>query len=200
MNKCLICFESVEETINNFKVCKRCKDKLRVIEKIIYVDNVEVLILYLYEDFFKQILYRYKGCYDIALRGVFLNGYLVKLKRKYKNRKIVCAPSFSKDDENRGFNHVEEIAKLLDLDIIRCLKKNKNYKQSDQKMIDRGHIQNIIEIDKSKINDKDRLLIIDDVTTSLSTLKTIIGLLSTNVDKKALIIASSCRFMENENI
>jgi len=75
----------------------------------------------------------------------------------------------------------------------------KNYKQSDQSFDKRSDIQNIIEIDKTKINDKDRLLIIDDVTTSLSTLKTIIRLLATNVDKKALVIASSCRFMENEN-
>jgi len=199
MNKCLICFKSVEETIVPSKICNRCKNKFRAIEKTIYIEGVEVLILYLYDDFFKQILYRYKGCYDVALKDVFLNNYLVKLKRKYRNRKIICAPSFSESDEIRGFNHVEEIAKLLGLEIIKCLKKMKNYKQSDQSFDKRSDIQNIIEIDKTKINDKDRLLIIDDVTTSLSTLKTIIRLLATNVDKKALVIASSCRFMENEN-
>ncbi len=198
MNRCLVCFKKVEETLSNNCVCNKCLAKLTIIYKTIIVDNVECLILYEYNDFFKEILYRYKGCYDIELRKVFLTNFLAKLKRKYKGRKIICAPSDYQDDLIRGFNHVIEVAKLLKMDIVDCLSKTKKYKQSDQKYKNRKNIHKYIKIDKNKINREDKILIIDDVTTSLSTIKAIIHLLPTNVDKKVLILASNCRFMENE--
>ena len=80
------------------------------LEKRVILDGVEVFILYKYNDFFKEILYRYKGCYDEELKNAFLNNFLMKLSYKYRNRKIVCAPSYYKDDITRGFNHVKEIA------------------------------------------------------------------------------------------
>ena len=78
MNKCLICFNSVEETIVPLKVCKSCINRFEVMEKTILLDKVEVLILYKYNDFFKEILYRYNGCYDYLLKDAFLNNYIVK--------------------------------------------------------------------------------------------------------------------------
>ena len=200
MNRCLICFKNVEETINNNHVCNDCLKQLEVIEKVIKIDGKECLILYKYNDFFKDVLYRYKGCFDYALKDVFLTNYILKLKFKYRRRKIVCAPSYFRDDKKRGFNHVKEISKLLNLEVIDCLEKVKNYKQSDQKMNERYHIQNVIRIDKTKLKGVKRVLIVDDVTTSLSTLKTIIRLLPTNIDIKILVLASNCRFVENKKI
>lgn len=200
MNRCLICFGVIEETINNNYVCKKCLAKFEVIEKKILVDKREVFILYGYNDFFKELLYRYKGCYDMELKNAFLNNYLFRILCKYKGRKIICAPSYYKDDEKRGFNHIKEIAKVINLEIIDCLKKNKNYKQSDQKFNERKEVKNIIKIDKTKLKGVKRVLILDDVTTSLSTLKTIIRLLPTDIDAKGLVLASNCRFMENENV
>ena len=137
---------------------------------------------------------------SVVLKDAFLTNYLFKLKFKYRKRKIICAPSYFKENQKRGFNHVLEIAKLLDLEIIDCLRKTKNYKQSDQKMNERYQIQNVIKIDKIKLKGVKRVLLIDDVTTSLSTLKTIIRLLPTNIDVKVLVLASNCRFMKNENV
>ena len=117
---------------------------------------------------------------------------------KYKGRKIICAPSYIEDDKRRGFNHVKEIAKNLNLKFIDCLAKESKYKQSNKKLKDRGLIQKNIKIDKKAINDKDKLLIVDDVATSLSTIKAIIHLLPTKNDKKVFVLASNCRFMENE--
>ena len=84
MNRCLICFGPVEETINNNFVCKKCILKFEVIEKEIIIDSVPVYILYSYNDFFKELLYRYKGCYDEELKNAFLSNYLFKLSLKYK--------------------------------------------------------------------------------------------------------------------
>ena len=198
MNRCLICFNNLEESLGNKSVCNKCLSKFNPIEKTFYYMGIEIFILYEYNDFFRQILYRFKGCFDSELKKAFLNNYLNNLKRKYKGRKVVCAPSYIDDDKKRGFNHVREIAKNLKLEFIDCLKKDSPYKQSNKKIKDRILIQENIKIDKSKINAKDRLLIIDDVATSLSTIKSIIHLLPTKIDKKVLILASNCRFMENE--
>ena len=198
MNRCLICLEKKEESLISKKVCNKCLAKFKRIEKRIVVLGVETLILYEYDDFFKELLYRYKGCYDYLLKDAFINDYLHILKQKYKNRKVIVAPSYIQEDRKRGFNHVYEIAKCLKLEIVDCLFKSENYKQSSVDYNKRNQVQKIIKIDINKINSKDKILIIDDVTTSLSTLKSIIHLLPTNIDKKALILASNCRFMENE--
>ena len=188
----------MSENINNNYVCNKCLSKFKIVEKTIYFQGVEIFILYEYNDFFRQTLYRYKGCYDIELRKAFLSEYIFKLKNKYKGRKIICAPSYIEDDKRRGFNHVKEIAKNLNLKFIDCLAKENKYKQSNKKLKDRGLIQKNIKIDKKAINDKDKLLIVDDVATSLSTIKAIIHLLPTKNDKKVFVLASNCRFMENE--
>lgn len=198
MNRCLICFGTIQETLNHNCVCNKCLSKFKIIEKVLYYKGKEIFILYEYNDFFRELLYRYKACYDKDLKDAFLTNYLNKLKHKYKGRKIICAPSSEKDDRKRGFNHVKLIFESLKLKQIDCLKKTKNYKQSDQKYADRVNIQKIIKIDKTKINPKDKLLIVDDVTTSLSTIKAIIHLLPTKIDIKVLVLASNCRFMENE--
>ena len=198
MNRCLICFGNVEQTLNDNKVCNTCISKFKQINRKIYYKGIEIYILYEYNDFFRELLYRFKGCYDNELKKAFLNNNLLYLKTKYRKRKVICAPSYYKDDKMRGFNHVREIASVLGLKIINCLEKNKQYKQSDQKMCNRKDIQKVIKIDKTKIKCNDRLLIVDDVTTSLSTIKAIIRLLPTKSDIKVLVLASNCRFMENE--
>jgi ComF family protein len=198
MNRCLVCFQAKEESLTNKCVCNKCLSKFKVIEKTIHYKGIEIFILYEYNDFFKQLLYRFKGRCDYDLKDAFLNDFLLKIKNKYKKRKVICAPSFFKDDEIRGFNHVKEISKCLKLEYIDCLKKEKSYKQSSRKLKDRASIQEVIKIDKTKINEKDKLLIVDDVATSLSTIKAIIHLLPTRNDKKVFVLASNCRFMENE--
>ena len=198
MNRCLICFKTVEFSLTRKKVCNRCLSEFEIINKQLVIDDVEVLIIYKYNDFFKELLYRYKGCYDYLLKNAFFNDEVTRLKKKYKGRKIICAPSSKKSDKKRGYRHVKEIAKLLDLEIIDCLSKKKEYKQSDQKYEDREKIQNVIQIDKKKVKGIKKVLIMDDVTTSLSTIRTIIRLLPTEIDKKVLILASNCRFLENE--
>ena len=78
MNRCLICFSQIEETFNNKSICIRCKKGFEVIEKRFMFESTEVVVLYKYNDFFKDLLYRYKGCYDKELKNEFLNDYLLK--------------------------------------------------------------------------------------------------------------------------
>ena len=88
-NNCLICFNSLYEEISiksifsiNQCICDRCLDKFISINKTQFINGVETLFLYNYNDFFKTLLYQYKGCYDVELKDVFLY--------KYKNFISVC--------------------------------------------------------------------------------------------------------------
>ncbi len=202
MNRCLVCNEILQDNFNSIfssnRMCYNCFNKLKRRNKKFKIKGENGLVLYYYNDFFKDILFRYKGCYDYVLKDVFLEYNLEKLKRKYKGYTLVLAPSNKDSEEKRNFNHLENIFLSLNLPIIKCFKKTKKWKQSDHKYEERANIQNVIKIDKSMLNGVKRVLIVDDVLTSGSTIKTLISLLPTNIDKKVLVLSSNCRFLKNE--
>ena len=144
------------------------------------------------------MLYQYKACYDIELKDVFLYKYKKIINKKYKNYVVIYPPSNKSENLKRGFIHIKEITSCLKLKSVDMFIKNKEYKQSDQKFMDRNQIQNIICL-KNKI-DKQKYLIVDDVYTSGNTLKTIIHLLNKNgiknEDIKAIILSKKSDFVE----
>ena len=160
--------------------------------------HITVEILYFYDDYFRDVLYRYKGCYDYVLKDIFLSYKLTSLKRKYKGYSIVLAPSNKSDEIKRSFNHLEGIFSCLKLPIIKCFKKVKKWKQSDKKFIERRDVQKVIKIDKTCLKGVKRVLIVDDVLTSGSTIKTLISQLPSSIDKKVLILSSNCQIQSNE--
>lgn len=198
-NNCLICFKELEDEIsfaNLFSyriICDKCLNSfkhLNIFEKILGID---VWFLYSYNDFMKKLIYQYKGCYDLALKDVFLYYYRAKIQKKYRKYTIIFPPSNENEDKKRTFLHIEEIVKTLKMKYEILFYKNQEYKQSSQKFKDRKNIEKIIEIKKNIENKK--YLIIDDIYTSGSTLKTIIKILLKNNVKKenisALIIAKT---------
>lgn len=206
-NICLICFKNLNEEVSLFsffklnqKVCLSCLKKFEVINKSILFNRVEVTFLYEYNNFIKTLIYQYKGCYDIKLKEVFLYQFYKQIKRKYKGYTIIFPPSFKDDDLKRGFNHIEEIVKTLNMKYEKLFYKCINYKQSSQKYVDRKDIKKIIKIKEDVAITNKKYLIIDDIFTSGSTLKTIIDLLINNRVKreniKALIIAKTSKNVE----
>jgi len=203
MNRCLICDNVIQENFNSlvsesYKICYECFNEFKVRNSKFLIDGIEGCILYYYDDFFKDILYKYKGCYDYVLKDVFITYNLNYLRKKYKKYSIVLAPSNKESEEKRGFSHLEEIFKCFKLPIIKCFYKSKNWKQSDKKLSERKEIQKVIKIDKSCLKGVKRVLIVDDVLTSGSTIKTMISQLPSNIDKKVLVLSSNCRILANE--
>ena len=203
MSNCLICDGIIEESfcslLSSFNgVCYNCYDKFKRRNDSFCINGVEGEVLYYYDEFFRDVLYRYKGCGDYLLKDAFLVGKIKELHNKYKQYNIVLAPSNIEKENNRNFNHLEEIFKSLKLPIIKCFVKTKNWKQSDKNLQERKQIQKIIKIDKSCLNDTKKVLIVDDVLTSGSTIKTMISQIPLVIDKKVLVLSSNCRILKNE--
>ena len=197
MSRCLVCGEVIEENFNSlfnkeYKLCYSCFEKFQVRNSKFKIDGADGLVLYYYNDFFKDLLYKYKGCYDYALKDIFIT---YNFKDKYKGYSLVLAPS---NEKKRGFNHLEGIFSCFNKPIIKCFTKTKKWKQSDKKFEERKQIQNVIKIDKSCLKGVKKVLIVDDVLTSGSTIRALIKQMPSNIYKKVLVLSSNCRILANE--
>ena len=151
----------------------------------------EALAIYDYNETIKKLIYVFKGCYDYELKDVFLNRFINYLKVRFQGYIVVPIPSHKIDDEKRGFNHVYEIVKTLGLPIEKILIKKKNIKQSSLKYKDRLKSRSNLEL-KPNINIKNKkVLIVDDVFTSGSTIYHALSLVKTLSPKTIKILVVS---------
>lgn len=198
-NHCKICFKEINDfSLHNFLnknnvVCEECFKKF--VPKFIHFKHGDVrcLSIYNYDANIKDLLYKYKGCYDYELKSVFLNRYLWYLKLKYYGFKVITLPSYALDDERRGFNHVKEIAKLLNLPILDILIKTKPHKQADQTAAGRKKIKEVLQLSHVEAIENNKILILDDVHTTGSSIQAAIDLIKEGKPKKieVLVIAKN---------
>lgn len=146
--------------------------------------------LYYYNQKIQEILYQFKGCKDYELNAVFLEYYKNYLNFKFKNYIMVPAPSFIDSDEERGFNHVVEIFKNLNLKMECCVHKTKKIKQADLTTEERKNIKDVLVIDDVDFKGKN-ILIVDDVFTTGSTVKTMINLIKEKHPKNIKVLVMS---------
>ena len=139
----------------------------------------------------KSLIYILKGCYDIELSKVFLRYFAKFLHFFYIGYYMIPIPSNEVDDKKREFNHVIEIFKDLHLPMLRIIYKNKPYKQSDYKAKDRHNISKVLELSDIEVIKNKKILLVDDIFTTGSTLKAAIELIKKGHPKKikALTIA-----------
>lgn len=196
-NICKICFkefdgESFHSLIKNkISICEQCFNKFHPIMFNFKVEGVKALALYEYNEMFQEILYQFKGCYDIELNSVFLEYYIDYLKLKYKGYYMVPAPSYFMHDKNRGFNHVEEMFKLLNLKMISCFKKDNDIKQANLSFKERQNIYKDISIHNGEQLTNKNILLVDDVFTSGSTMKAMIEMVKKYNPKRIRVLVAS---------
>lgn len=193
-NFCKICFKKIGDfSLYNFIrknniLCESCFSKFNAKFINFKIGGVKGTSIYEYSDYLKELMYKFKGCFDYELKDVFLFRYLSYLKLKYYGYYLVCAPSFHIDDEKRGFNHVRAIFQALKLKELNILKKKMAYKQSDQSFKSRKNIKDIIEIDKNTSLKDKKILLVDDIMTTGSTLLTCVELLRKHCARKIEIL------------
>lgn len=190
MSKCLYCQKSLEEGatllelfIHHDILCQVCRHQLKRNKKKFKINNTEVESGYIYNDFFSNLLVQYKDCGDEALKPVFMFTLRTYFKLKYWGYTLVPIPSSSEKVAERGFNHVLGMFEWCKNPKLCCLEKVGNQKQvlsspkQRQEMVE--HIRLIKNVDKVK-----KIVLVDDVCTTCSTLK---GALSTLSEYKGKI-------------
>ena len=176
-------------------ICSSCEQRLVPHFDSFEIENINGLSIYEYDDNIKSLLYQLKGCYDIELSPIFLNKYKSELNMIYKNYTIVPVPSYKGDDERRGFNHVEEIFKIINLPIVKVVEKTSKFKQAKNKRTSRKDVWKFFQLNEPEKLTGKRVLIVDDVCTTGSTLKAMIRLIRTAKPKTIKVLVMCRRIM-----
>lgn len=196
---CLICNREFKQDnillslILESAICNDCFTKLPFLIRSIKMGELNCFCLYKYDGIIKEMLMNFKVKGDIKLSNFFFSPFTLLLNWKYKGYVIVPIPSNKSSDKKRGFNHVYELAKELNLPILDCFYKKKMYKQSDRKYKDRKNIEKVIYMKNVRINSKQKYLIIDDILTSGSTMRRCFNLLKMRgaIHIKGLVVATN---------
>lgn len=192
--RCLWCDGDVEKGHNilkilmgNLMLCGKCQRQFKIIKEEFVVDKIKGLALYEYNDFFSSVLIQYKECFDEVLNDVFLQGFNRYITHKYRGYTLVGIPSSKQKYEERGFNHVKQIFENVRLPWCDVLEKRSNIDQKKLSLKQRKNID-LALIEGIKIPDK--ILLVDDVYTTGSTIRKAIALLKAdNKIIKVLVVA-----------
>jgi competence protein ComFC len=194
---CKVCFKDIIDKnlhsllTQNVNICRKCNDKFLNYDKIIRLGHFKCRVLYQYNDFLKEQLYKLKGCGDIELSSIFLEYKLIWLRLLYGNYVIVPIPSNEEDDLERGFNHVIEIYKPLKLRFAKAIIKNCKFKQSDLSKLEREKVSSKLSLVNNLLIKNKNILLVDDVITTGSTMKACINLLKNGGAKHIVCLAIS---------
>lgn len=196
---CKICLKKFNDFsfINLFSpqpICRKCFKQMKPLFHSFKVENnIKCLAIYAYNSKIREMLYLLKGAYDYEMSKYFLHHFKEYLSVRFYGYTLVFAPSSKEDDEERGFNHVVSIFSVLKLKTLQILHKTENIKQSDQRKSDREKIGNYLKIDDVNLKTK-KILLVDDVYTTGSTIKACIKLLKNKGAKKISVLVMSKRF------
>ena len=194
---CKLCFKKIKETSfrylfrNDFCLCDECYNIMKPKLYKFNVLNYKALSLYLYDDVIRARLYQFKGCFDIEIATIFLDRYKYYFRLKYYGYIMVPAPSYSGDNEARGFNHVVEMFKIIGLPICEAFIKTEHHKQTEQKGLGRKDIGNYIVLNGKPDLKNKKVLLVDDVFTSGSTMRSLIRLVESLHPKTIKILVMS---------
>ena len=170
--------------LNNDFLCKKCEKVLET-EAIYGVDKVlekyfnEHLYIFVYQGILRRIILKYKFQEEAYLYKTFVN-FLLKNENFFekieKYDTIVPVPISKKRQKTRGYNQSELLAKEIAYNANLVLEKESLYKIKDiveQSKLNKENrlknIQGVYElVNKEKLNKK-KILLIDDIYTTGST-------------------------------
>lgn len=164
------------------------------------IGGYDAIALYRYDDAIKKLIFQFKGCKDIELSSAFLEMFRFELKARFSSYHLVPLPSSKKSDEERGFNHVVEIFKWLNLPFENVLYKKKEHKQSDGNFKDRVHVDKVIGIKNADNIKGKNILIVDDVCTTGSSIRAAIKLIKKHEPRKIKILVVAKRDFTKEEL
>lgn len=181
---CLICFEPklygmLDKLWVEDPLCSECRSKMMYRPIKFKVETMEVTSLYVYKGFVRTQIIQYKESFDELLYCIFIVPYFMRLKLFYNDYVVVYVPSTQTSFSRRGFDHMKMIASCMGLEVLdNVLSKMESPKQSLLNFEERRDVSKYLKV-KNIDNIKDRkVILIDDVVTTGSSLKACYDLIS----------------------
>lgn len=202
---CRLCMQNLtkQQTIFDFiqqdqMLCTPCRQQLKRIDIHVIWKGIPLHILYEYNDFLENMIFQYKEGHDTALQDVFFYEDINKLYDRFRHYAIVIMPSSEEKIEERGFMPVKAMLSRCRLPIIEPFYKSENHKQSLQSFENRALIRNVIHLKPGFRLPAKKLLLVDDVCTSGSTLECAYHLLEKHTYKiEAVVLSAHPLFVES---
>ncbi|WP_409272311.1 ComF family protein [Neobacillus sp. SCS-31] len=126
--------------------------------------------LYVYNDFLKEVIARFKYRGDYILARAF-SELAAKEIRKWKPDIVVPIPLSPERQYERGFNQAEAIVREAGLPYELLLARTHGEKQSKKSREARIHIPQVFRLVETPILNSKKILLIDDIYTTGSTLR-----------------------------
>lgn len=177
MVKCVLCektFYTIKELfdMHDDVVCEKCREQFDTTIKQTTVNGVNVYYLFEYSEEMMSALVSLKG---LGIRemsdAMILPKLRRKLKKKFKDTIFLYMPSNASDDEERGFRHVETLFYGVSKEGYYPLIKTQKRKQALCSYQERKEIIKYMKPSgEYKVDNKKRIVLVDDVLTSGSTI------------------------------
>lgn len=204
---CLYCFDDITKKQDFYAwlkkdacLCGVCQSQLLPYQKSKQILRMPIYILYVYNEFLETMIYQYKEGKDIALKSVFFHSFIQEIEHRYKGYTLVLMPSSEEKTKERGFHALRNMLEVINLPKIEPFYKSENRKQSLQSVEQRAHIDEIIHLNTSVVIPKTKLLLIDDVCTTGSTIKCAYNLLRKHkLSIEALVLCANPLFIQERD-
>ena len=190
--QCIACFKSLVEGLDLYELfttndilCSECRSKLRPCKKTINVDGLSVYALYWYNEGMSELMHRIKELYDESLVKVFHNDLRYYLAWKYRKCYKVCVPSSEMKTQERGFHAVQRMYEPWS---VQDAFVKEDVKQSLKSALDRRLIANAIKLKDPSIRKHRKILLVDDVCTTGSSLKACHDLLKNEENTVSIVV------------
>lgn len=190
---CLYCDKEIDKADwrelfqNPSLLCENCRKQLKAQWRTHIREEKKIHYFYAYEEgIFRELLLQYKEAHDEILAPIFLQDYLFFLMLRFRGYQIVIPPSSQKKLQQRGFVPMAEITKGIHLPYKQVAMKIESTQEGKNLQERKAMRTNFYE--KSSFSKKDKILIMDDVFTSGSTVLGLYELLKEKVKKIEIVV------------
>jgi competence protein ComFC len=169
--QCRVCsrpFQFLDEKFRHVELCHDCKRWEEDEDWKGYLESNHSI--YLYNDFFKEVMatFKYRGDYILAI--IFAEK-IKDLISKLQPDLLVPIPLSSERLYERGFNQAEALLNESGLPPTMLLTRIHSEKQSKKSRLERIHIPQVFKVDGQTEVIGKKILLIDDIYTTGSTLR-----------------------------